>query len=152
MSAFDAGAGFKRPVGPGDQLRELEVEITRSSAWHSTSTSRGAWSRVDGETALEAELMCTMRSSTDASQPAGTVMALIHPTALVDPAWRRARCIGVVVGSYSVTGPKVRIGAGTRIASHVVIEAQRRTFIGRDNQIYQFCSLGRLTPGQQIQR
>ncbi len=60
-------ARFKRPVGPGDQLR-MEVEITRSSRGIYKYKARGS---VDGETALEAELMCTMRSSTDASQPAG---------------------------------------------------------------------------------
>ena len=60
-------ARFKRPVGPGDQLR-MEVEITRSSRGIYKYKARGT---VDGETALEAELMCTMRSSTDASQPAG---------------------------------------------------------------------------------
>lgn len=59
-------ARFKRPVGPGDQLR-MEVEITRSSRGIYKYKARGS---VDGETALEAELMCTMRSSTDASQPA----------------------------------------------------------------------------------
>ncbi|MET0963460.1 MAG: 3-hydroxyacyl-ACP dehydratase FabZ [Noviherbaspirillum sp.] len=59
-------ARFKRPVGPGDQLR-MEVEITRSSRGIYKYKARGS---VDGETALEAELMCTMRSSADASQPA----------------------------------------------------------------------------------
>lgn len=61
------GARFKRPVGPGDQLR-MEVEILRSSRGIYKFKARGT---VDGETALEAELMCTMRSTTDASQPAG---------------------------------------------------------------------------------
>ena len=61
------GARFKRPVEPGDQLR-MEVEILRSA--------RGIWkykaqATVDGQIAVEAELMCTMRSATDASQPAG---------------------------------------------------------------------------------
>ena len=60
-------ARFKRPVGPGDQLR-MEVEVIRSSRGIYKFKARGL---VDGETALEAELMCTMRSSTDASQPAG---------------------------------------------------------------------------------
>jgi 3-hydroxyacyl-[acyl-carrier-protein] dehydratase len=60
-------ARFKRPVGPGDQLR-MEVEIIRSSRGIYKFKARGT---VDAETALEAELMCTMRSSTDASQPAG---------------------------------------------------------------------------------
>ncbi|MFM2085536.1 MAG: 3-hydroxyacyl-ACP dehydratase FabZ [Pseudomonadota bacterium] len=60
-------ARFKRPVEPGDQLK-MDVEILR--------VSRGIWKykavgTVDGKVALEAELMCTIRSTLDASQPAG---------------------------------------------------------------------------------
>lgn len=65
-------------------------------------------------------------------------MGLIHPTALVDA--RAELDPSVSVGPYSVIGPQVRIGAGSRIASHVVIEGD--TTIGRDNVVYQFCSLG----------
>jgi UDP-N-acetylglucosamine acyltransferase len=65
-------------------------------------------------------------------------MALIHPTAIVDPGAELDST--VAIGPYSVIGPQVRIGAGTRIASHVVIEGD--TTIGRDNVVYQFCSLG----------
>lgn len=65
-------------------------------------------------------------------------MALIHPTAVIDS--RAELDPSVAVGPYTVIGPQVRIGAGTRIASHVVIEGD--TTIGRDNVIYQFCSLG----------
>ena len=59
------GARFKRPVGPGDQLR-MEVEIIR--------TARGIWkykakASVDGQLAVEAELMCTMRSVVESAQP-----------------------------------------------------------------------------------
>ncbi|WP_035373147.1 3-hydroxyacyl-ACP dehydratase FabZ [Pseudoduganella violaceinigra] len=51
-------ARFKRPVGPGDQLK-MDVEILRNA--------RGIWKykavgSVDGQIALEAELMCTIRS------------------------------------------------------------------------------------------
>ena len=61
------GARFKRPVEPGDQLK-MEVEILR--------VARGIWKykasgTVDGQLAVEAELMCTMRSASDASQPVG---------------------------------------------------------------------------------
>jgi 3-hydroxyacyl-[acyl-carrier-protein] dehydratase len=64
-------ARFKRPVEPGDQLK-MDVEILR--------VSRGIWKykavgTVDGKLAVEAELMCTIRSAQDASQsmsqPAG---------------------------------------------------------------------------------
>ena len=52
------GARFKRPVEPGDQIK-MHVEVVRQA--------RGVWkfkalATVDGQTAVEAELMCTMRS------------------------------------------------------------------------------------------
>jgi 3-hydroxyacyl-[acyl-carrier-protein] dehydratase len=55
------GARFKRPVGPGDQLK-MEVEILRNA--------RGIWKykavgTVDGQIAVEAELMCTIRNISD---------------------------------------------------------------------------------------
>ncbi|MFT3804068.1 MAG: 3-hydroxyacyl-ACP dehydratase FabZ [Burkholderiaceae bacterium] len=52
------GARFKRPVGPGDQLR-LEAEIIRCarSIW-----KYSARALVDGKVAAEAELMCTLRA------------------------------------------------------------------------------------------
>ena len=65
-------------------------------------------------------------------------MARIHPTALIDLGAELDD--SVEVGPYSVIGPHVRIGAGTRIGAHCVIEG--RTTIGRDNQIFQFNSLG----------
>ena len=60
-------ARFKRPVEPGDQLR-MEVEVVRSS--------RGVWkyratASVDGQLAVEADLMCTIRSAADASKQVG---------------------------------------------------------------------------------
>ncbi len=59
-------ARFKRPVEPGDQLR-MDVQVVR--------VSRGIWKyravgSVDGKIAVEADLMCTIRSAADASQPA----------------------------------------------------------------------------------
>jgi 3-hydroxyacyl-[acyl-carrier-protein] dehydratase len=50
-------ARFKRPVGPGDQLR-LEVRILRiaRSIWKYAGKAT-----VDGAVAAEAELMCTLR-------------------------------------------------------------------------------------------
>ncbi len=65
-------------------------------------------------------------------------MATIHPTAIVEPG---AELDGSVsVGAYSIVREYVRIGAGTTIGPHCVIEG--RTTIGRDNQIFQFCSIG----------
>ncbi|GAP38391.1 acyl-ACP--UDP-N-acetylglucosamine O-acyltransferase [Piscinibacter sakaiensis] len=65
-------------------------------------------------------------------------MARIHPTAIVDPAAELAE--DVEVGAYTLIGPEVSIGSGSRIGPHCVIEG--RTRIGRDNRIFQFCSLG----------
>ena len=51
------GARFKRPVDPGDQLI-LEASIVRVKSGIYKYQTRAS---VDGETAVEAELMCTMR-------------------------------------------------------------------------------------------
>jgi 3-hydroxyacyl-[acyl-carrier-protein] dehydratase len=51
------GARFKRPVEPGDQLI-LEATIDRVRGGIVKYRTRAS---VDGETAVEAELMCTMR-------------------------------------------------------------------------------------------
>ncbi|MDB5797269.1 MAG: fabZ [Paucimonas sp.] len=59
-------ARFKRPVQPGDQLR-MEVTLIRAARGIFKYTARAT---VDGNLAVEAELMCTMRSARDASQPA----------------------------------------------------------------------------------
>lgn len=42
--------------------------------------------------------------------------ALVHPKAIVEP--------GVVIGPYSVVGDQVRIGQGSEIGAHVVLEGQ----------------------------
>ncbi len=63
---------------------------------------------------------------------------LIHPTALIDPNAQLDR--SVEIGPYSVVGPHVRIGANTRVGAHCVIEGH--TTIGKDNQIFQFNSIG----------
>lgn len=51
------GARFKRPVEPGDQL-VMEAAIERARAGIVKYRARAC---VDGELAVEAELMCTMR-------------------------------------------------------------------------------------------
>ena len=58
------GARFKRPVEPGDQLK-MEVEIIK--------VARGIWkykarATVDGQLAVEGELMCTMRTKEEAKE------------------------------------------------------------------------------------
>ncbi len=51
------GARFKRPVGPGDQLR-LEVDMLRVSRSIGKFAGRAT---VDGTLVAEAELMCSLR-------------------------------------------------------------------------------------------
>jgi UDP-N-acetylglucosamine acyltransferase len=63
---------------------------------------------------------------------------MIHSTAIISD--RAVIADDVEIGPYSIIGDDVEIGAGTRIDSHVVIKGP--TTIGRDNQIYQFASIG----------
>ena len=62
----------------------------------------------------------------------------IHPTALVAKGAELAD--GVSVGPFCVVGEKVRLGRGTRLHSHVVIEGS--TELGENNQVYPFAVLG----------
>ncbi len=63
---------------------------------------------------------------------------MIHSTAIIDP--KAELDSDVSIGPYSIIGPDVRIGSGTTVGSHVVIQGP--TIIGKNNQIYHFCSLG----------
>jgi UDP-N-acetylglucosamine acyltransferase len=58
--------------------------------------------------------------------------ALIYPGAEIDT--------GVEVGPYCVIGPDVRIGKGTKLHSHVVIQGY--TTLGRENEIFPFACIG----------
>jgi UDP-N-acetylglucosamine acyltransferase len=65
-------------------------------------------------------------------------MASIHPTAIVE---RGAELdASVSIDAYTIVREHVCIGAGTSVGPHCVIEG--RTTIGRDNRIFQFCSIG----------
>ena len=65
-------------------------------------------------------------------------MAIIHPTAIIEPGAELDSSVSV--DAYSVVRAGVRIGAGTHIGPHCVIEG--RTTLGCDNRIFQFCSIG----------
>jgi UDP-N-acetylglucosamine acyltransferase len=65
-------------------------------------------------------------------------MAIVHPTALVDPGAELAA--DVTIGAYSIVGADVTIDAGTVVGPHVVIAP--RTSLGRRNRIFQFASIG----------
>jgi len=65
-------------------------------------------------------------------------MSNLHPTAIIDP---HAELAGEVeVGAYSVIGTGVKIGRGTKIHSHVVI--QGRTSLGEANVVFPFATVG----------
>lgn len=62
----------------------------------------------------------------------------IHPTAIIDNTAELDT--SVEIGAYSIIGANVKINAGTRVAAHVIINGP--TIIGKDNHIFQYCSLG----------
>ena len=64
--------------------------------------------------------------------------AKIHATAIIDASAELDS--SVEVGPYSVIGANVKIDAGTRVAGHVIINGP--TTIGKNNQIFQYSSLG----------
>lgn len=63
---------------------------------------------------------------------------MIHQTAIIAPGAQLDST--VTVGPYAVIGEHVNIDAGTTVGPHAVIEGY--TEIGRDNQIFQFASVG----------
>ena len=58
--------------------------------------------------------------------------AVIHPEARIDQ--------DVIIGLYSIIGKDVEIGSGSWVGPHVVIKGPTR--IGKNNKIFQFCSIG----------
>lgn len=67
---------------------------------------------------------------------------MIDPQAIIHPSAKLAA--DVQVGPWTIIGADVEIGAGSVIASHVVIKGP--TFIGENNRILQFSSVGEGTP------
>ena len=64
--------------------------------------------------------------------------AKIHPSAIIDP--KAELDSSVEVGAFTIIGAGVKVDANTRISSHVVLKGP--TTIGKNNQIFQFSSLG----------
>ncbi|MHC4217324.1 MAG: acyl-ACP--UDP-N-acetylglucosamine O-acyltransferase [Planctomycetota bacterium] len=65
-------------------------------------------------------------------------MPTIHPTAIVDASAEIADT--ATIGPYCVIGPDVRVGRGTVLHNHVII--QSLTNIGQDNRVYPYAVLG----------
>ena len=65
-------------------------------------------------------------------------MSNVHPSAIVDP--RAELDSAVEVGPYCLVGAGVKIGKGTKIHSHAVI--QGRTTLGEGNVVFPFATIG----------
>jgi len=63
---------------------------------------------------------------------------VIHKTAIIEKGAEIAS--DVEIGPYSIIGANVKIDEGTRVGPHVVINGH--TTIGKNNQFYQFSSVG----------
>ena len=61
-----------------------------------------------------------------------------HPTAIIDPQARIAETADI--GPYSIVGPDVEIGPGTRLMGHNFVEGP--TWIGDDNVFFPFNTVG----------
>jgi UDP-N-acetylglucosamine acyltransferase len=116
---------FRRPVVPGDQLR-LEVRLVHR---------RGNLVRFLGEVrvgearAAEARLLLQV-----ATLPSPDVdpLARVAAGAVLEP--------GVRVGPFCVVGGGVRLGRGTVLDSHVVVDGH--TSVGERNRFFPFSSIG----------
>jgi UDP-N-acetylglucosamine acyltransferase len=65
-------------------------------------------------------------------------MTEIHDTAIVDASAELAS--DVVVGPYSIVGPRVRLAEGVKLHSHVVVAG--KTSVGSRTEIFPFASIG----------
>ena len=63
---------------------------------------------------------------------------MIHPTAIIE----EGAMLGsdVFIGPYCIIGKNVKIGNGTKLTSHVVVDGH--TDIGANNEFHQFSSIG----------
>ena len=68
-------------------------------------------------------------------------MSNIHPTAIIPPGAQIDD--NVTIGPYCVVGQHVKLGAGTVLQSHVVVDGH--TTIGRDCQLFPFACIGMKT-------
>jgi UDP-N-acetylglucosamine acyltransferase len=116
---------FRRPVVPGDQLL-LEVHLVHR---------RGDLVRFRGEVrvgearAAEARLLLQVAAL---APPQVDPLARVAPGAVLDP--------GVRVGPFCLVGERVRLGRGTVLESHVVVDGDTR--VGEGNRFFPFSSIG----------
>ena len=66
--------------------------------------------------------------------------SIIHPSAEIDN--------DVEIGPFCIIGEKVKIKAGSKLLSHVVLRGP--TTVGKNNIFYQFCTIGEDTPDKKF--
>jgi len=116
---------FRRPVVPGDQLR-LEVKLEHR---------RGDLARFHGDVrvgdarAAEARLLLLVATLPEAEVDP---LARVAAGAVLEP--------GVRVGPWCLVGARVRLGRGSVLESHVVIDGDTR--IGEHNRFFPFSTAG----------
>jgi len=66
--------------------------------------------------------------------------SIIHPSAEIDN--------DVEIGPFCIIGEKVKIKAGSKLLSHVVLRGP--TAVGKNNIFYQFCTIGEDTPDKKF--
>jgi UDP-N-acetylglucosamine acyltransferase len=66
------------------------------------------------------------------------VSTVVHPSAIVDASAELG--FGVRIGPYCVIGPRVAIGDGCILESHVIVQGPSR--IGDRNHFHPFCAIG----------
>jgi UDP-N-acetylglucosamine acyltransferase len=116
-------AKFRKHVIPGDQLR-LVVTRTASRGPLVKVASRA---EVDGQTAMEAELLLALSPRTHIDPN-----AQVHPEAVIGE--------GTSVGPFAVVGPHVRIGRNCRIGASSMIDGH--TSIGDGTEVFPYASIG----------
>jgi UDP-N-acetylglucosamine acyltransferase len=116
---------FRRPVVPGDLL---ELEVTLVHRRGELVRFRGDV-RVGDHRAAEARLLLQVATL---PPPAVDPLARVAPSATLAP--------GVRVGPFCVVGPNVRLGHGSVLESHVVIDGDTRA--GERNRFFPFTSIG----------
>lgn len=65
-------------------------------------------------------------------------MTSIHPTAILEDGAEIAE--NVIVGAYAFMGSGVKVGSGTRIHHHAIVEGN--SVLGRNNEIFPFAYVG----------
>ncbi len=86
----------------------------------------------------ETEVVIRSKLESTRTSGASSLLPDVHPTAIVHP--QAILDASVQVGPWCTVGPHVRLGKGTRLISHVVMEGH--TEVGEGNTFYPFSVIG----------